>query len=402
MKHTGMLLALSLLILTAPPACGQAQADLEAVTQGNAGFALDLYRELRAQEGNLFFSPYSISTALAMTYAGARGETARQMAAVLHFTLEAGRLDAAFSELRTGLAALQRKRGIELATANSLWPQKRYPFLKEYLSLVRKYYRTKITPVDYVDDPADARYKINAWVERETKDKIRNLIAKPPDPLTRLILVNAVYFKGDWDSPFEKSASVEMPFYADGSPPSKVPMMRQSHDFNYAEDEHAQVLELPYDGGGVSMLVILPRERDGLGKLEEALTKAVLDGWTGSLAACRVAVTLPRFKLESGFNLHEALAALGMKDAFDMDRADFSGMDGIPNWLYIMAVVHKAFVEVNEEGTEAAAATGVQMGVKSIPDSFQFRADHPFLFLIRENAGGGILFLGRVSNPAPE
>jgi serpin B len=376
--------------------------DIETVVEGNTEFAIDLHKKLKTAEGNLFFSPYSISTALAMTYGGARNETAKQMAATLHFSLKSETLHSAFADMQSKLNSMQRKKEIQLNIANSLWPQDKYPFLKEYLKLAKKYYRTEITPLDYKTNSEDARKKINAWVEEKTNNKIKNIISTPPDPLTRLILVNAIYFKGDWASQFKKSATTEMPFYLNENKSIEVPMMHQISEFNYGEDESLQFLELPYAGNKLLMLIILPKKIDGLQNREEILTKESLEGWTRNLSKRNVAVYLPRFKMTSEFRLDKELESMGMQDAFDMDKANFSGMDGNPNWLYIGAVLHKAFIDVNEEGTEAAAATGVIMRVKSAPEYVIFRADHPFLFLIQDNLTGSILFMGRVSNPSME
>ena len=325
------------------------------------------------------------------------------MAAVLHFSLEGEKLHSAFADIQTKLKAIQREKEIQLNIANSLWPQDRYPFLKEYLIVENKYYQTEITPVDYKTNPEAASKKINSWVEEKTNNKLKNIISTLPDPLTRLILVNAIYFKGNWASQFKESATTQMPFYLNESKSIEVPMMNQTSKFNYGEEESLQVLELPYVGNELSMLVILPKKTDGLQNLEEILTKDSLEGWTKDLSNRMVEVYLPRFKMTSEFNLDEVLRSMGMNDAFDMDKANFSGMDGNPNWLYIGAVLHKAFVDVNEEGTEAAAATVSRVKVKSAPPRpVLFRADHPFLFLIRDNLTGSILFMGRVSNPSME
>jgi serpin B len=378
--------------------------DPEAVVEANTLFALDLYAELKAVEGNLFFSPYSISTALAMTHAGARGNTEAQLAQVLHFSLGQGRLHAALASLQAKLRAVQEKGHVQLRVANALWPQKGYAFLEDYLALVEEYYGVLITPVDYGETEA-ARQKINAWVEEKTQDKIKELI--PPgilDVLTRLVLVNAIYFKGDWKSQFGQALTKPAPFWITPHEKIQTPTMTQRQRFRYAEGDGLQVLELPYAGGEVSMILLLPRKVDGLGKLEDALTPENLDRWTRRLEEKKVRVFLPRFKESSQFRLEKTLASMGMVDAFEMDKADFSGMDGRKRWLYIAAVIHQAFVEVNEEGTEAAAATAVVMmgrggpGVSKPP--LIFRADHPFIFLMRDNRTGSILFLGRMVNPS--
>ena len=403
MKHAIALFASCFLIsLTSPGQLVSAQenTDIKELVHGNTQFAIELYNKMEMKEGNLFFSPYSISTSLAMTYRGAREDTAKQMAAVLHFSLEGEKLHSAFKDMQSKLNAIQRKKEIQLNVANSLWPQNRYPFLKEYLILAKKYYQTEITPLDYKTNPGVASKKINSWVEEKTNNKIKDIISTLPDPSTRLILVNAIYFKGNWASQFKKSATTQMPFYLTESKSIEVPMMHQTSTFNYGEEESLQVLELPYVGNELSMLVILPKKTDGLQNLGEILAKDSLDWWTRNLSNSMVEVYVPRFKMTSEFSLDEELKSMGMINAFEMDKANFSGMDGNQNWLYIGAVLHKAFVDVNEEGTEAAAATAVHTREKSAPPKpVIFRADHPFLFLIRENSTRSILFMGRLINP---
>lgn len=370
---------------------------VETVVQGNTEFALDLYQKLRTVEGNLFFSPYSISTALAMTYAGARGNTRVQMAQALHFPLVQEQLHPAFASLEAKLGDIGRKGHIQLRVANALWPQKGYALLEEFLALTKQHYGVLITTVDY-GDAETARCKINDWVEEKTENKIQDII--PPgilDALTRLVLVNAIYFKGSWASRFDQHLTSDAPFWVTPDEQVQVPMMRQVHEFGYGEGDGLQVLELSYAGDDLSMVVLLPRERDGLAKLEESLTAENLDTWTRELWSSEVQAFLPRFEITFPFKLNNTLKSMGMVDAFG--NADFSGMDGT-KLLYIAAVLHKAFVAVNEEGTEAAAATAVVGAARGLPLSPPtFRADHPFVFLIRENSTGSILFLGRVVNP---
>ena len=375
--------------------------DLKAAVGGNTRFALELYQKLRDREGNLFLSPYSISTALAMTYAGARENTARQMAAALHFSQDTKQLHAAFADLAARLNAVQGKGKVKLHIANSLWPQKGYPILNEYRTLIKKYYGIEITPVDYKIARETARRMINAWVEKKTEGRIRNMI--PPgvlDALTSLVLVNAIYFKGNWASQFNKTATQDESFHLSPNESVKVPMMKQERTFRYAEHENLQILELPYTGNDLSMVLLLPKGIDGIPDLEKALTSVNLEKWLNRLHDTKVSVLLPRFKMTSQFRLGETLKSMGMTDALNPNKADFSGMDGNRNWLYIGAVLHKAFVEVNEEGTEAAAATAVAMKrVAMPPPPPTFRADHPFLFMIRDNGTGSILFMGRVADP---
>jgi len=376
--------------------------DLEAVVQGNNQFALDLYGHLKGTAGNLFLSPYSISTALAMTYAGARGDTEAQMAQTLHFTLAGKRLHAAFASLQAELDAVQEGGQVLLRVANALWPQTGYPFLETFLAVIRQYYGVSVTPVDYVGDTEGARQRINAWAEEKTEHKIKDLIGPGIlDDLTRLVLANAIYFKGNWANQFEERLTEDAAFWVTPTAKVRVPIMTQKREYRYAQHGGIQILELPYVGDDVSMIVLLPAEIGGLAELEEAMTHETLEKWTSHLREQEVIVFLPRFKMESSFRLDAALISMGMTDAFDVARADFSGMDGRQQWLYIGAVIHKAFVDVNEEGTEAAAATAVVMQARSLPlPPSTFRADHPFIFLIRDNHTGSILFMGRVVNPA--
>jgi len=371
----------------------------EALMNGNTAFALDLYGELREEEGNLFFSPYSISTALAMTYAGARGNTEKQMAQVLHFTLPQDQLHPAFASMEAALKAIQEKGEIELRVANALWPQKDYVFLKEFLELTKKYYGSAITPLDYKTAHEAARRTINAWVEEKTNDKIKDLIQEGVlDALTRLVLTNAIYFKGNWATQFDKNRTEDAPFHLLSGKSVETPLMHQKQTCGYAEFEGLQVLELPYVGDALSMVVLLPKEVDGLAELEHRLTVENLEKWTNQLRKQEVSIFLPKFSMTSQFQLGKTLASMGMPDAFNMS-ADFSGMDGTKN-LFISAVIHKAFVAVDEEGTEAAAATGVVISLKAAPRPAPvFRADHPFVFIIRDNVSGSILFFGRVVDP---
>ena len=279
------------------------------------------------------------------------------MATVLHFSLENEELHSAFADIQTKLNAIQKQEKIQLHIANSLWPHNKYPFLKEYLELAKSIYRTEIIPVDYETNPESARLKINSWVKRETKGKIKNIISDPLNPSTRLILANTIYFKGEWISRFKKSATAEMPFHPNRNETIEVPMMHRTNDLNYREDKILQILELPYAGNELSMVILLPREIDGLQNLEEILTVDSLREWSKNLSESKVAVYIPRFEITYQFDLKKVLIAMGMTDAFDMDKANFSGMDGNPNWSYINFAVHKAFVAVNEKGTEAAAST---------------------------------------------
>ena len=380
----------------------------ERLVLGNTQFALALYGRLAAREkGNLFLSPYSISSALAMTFAGARGLTQREMAAALHFPESGEALHASFGRLTQGLNALGKGGKVELSVANALWGQKGSSFLPGFIDLGRRSYGAGLSSLDFRSDPEGARAVINAWVEKETRRKIKDLVPSGAlGPRTRLVLTNAVYFKGSWARQFEKAATREEPFTLPDGAKAKAPLMRQEAEFGYAETPELQALELPYSGKELSMVVVLPRKADGLPALERVLDERRLAGWLAGLASRKVEVVLPRFKVTAAFQLNEPLIGLGMPSAFKLsevplpDEADFSGMTG-GRHLFISAALHKAFVDVNEEGTEAAAATAVLMAVaESVePPTPVFRADHPFLFLIRDRRDGTVLFLGRLADP---
>lgn len=359
---------------------------LTALNAQAGDFAFRLYDSLRATEGNLFFSPASIESALAMTREGAAGNTLRQMSLLLPEKT-------AFPE--TGSR-------VTLESANALWIGQTFPILEKFQTSVREKYSAEIRTADFIGQPDVERETVNRWVEEKTRDKIKNLL--PPGsvlPDTRMILINAIYFKADWLNAFDKEKTTEEPFQVSQEQSVKVPMMTLSPArFGYMENESFQFLELPYQGEEVSMLVLLPKATDRLCRLETALSADALSGWIDALRKEEVTVYLPEFKIESRFSsISAVLTAMGMSDAFNASLADFSGIS--EESLFISDVVHKAFVQVDEEGTEAAAATGVIMRTTSMPSPPNvFRADHPFLFLIRHNESGKILFIGRVCNPA--
>jgi serpin B len=371
------------------------------IVKGNNEFALDLYSQLRDGQGNLFFSPYSLSTALAMTYAGARGQTAEQMATVLHFPRNADQLHPDFAALIRQLQGGQTD-GCELHLANALWGQKGHGFRADFLKLIEAHYGAGLREVDFAEATEEARQTINAWVEQQTQDKIKDLLEPGIlDSLTRLVLTNAIYFKGAWATPFEHSQTRDGPFLVTPQQRVTVPMMHQVSRFNYLETDDFQVLELTYSGGRLALMIFLPRKVDGLAEFERTLSADNLARWAAKLRSRKVAVELPRFKVTGTFLLNDVLSQMGMPLAFDQMRADFTGMDDGEPGLYLFAVVHKAFVDVNEEGTEAAAATAAVMSLRGISTEKPqvFRADHPFVFLIRDIATSSILFLGRLTNP---
>jgi serpin B len=386
-----------------PAAAPAAKTDLTTVVAGNNQFAFDLYGQL-GREGpadNLFFSPYSISTALAMTYAGARGQTAAQMAKTLHFTLPPERLHDAFAQLRVQLEGSAVRRPYDLYVANRLWGQKGFPFQADFLQLTRTRYAAELAEVDFQQQTEQARQAINRWVEEQTRGKITDLI--PPGGLTPqsvLVLTNAIYFKGDWLIAFPEKDTREEDFYLLSGTAVKAPLMHVVLSCPYFANDQLALVCLPYKGQEVEMVVLLPRQREGLPALEKNLGLEQLAGWLRQARPQRVNLALPRFRMTSRLSLEKTLSEMGMPLAFS-DQADFRGISSIGK-LSISRVLHKAYVDVQEKGTEAAAATGVVVGVTSVGPSqppIPFRADHPFVLLLRHRPTGSILFLGRLLNP---
>ena len=378
--------------------------DIEALATGNQAFALDLYQALvEKEDGNLFYSPYSISAALAMTYAGARGETEDEMAEVMHFTLPQDRFHPAFNALDLGFTRLgediegDERKGFKLSIVNAIWGQKDYDFLPEYLDLLSKNYGAGLRVLDFAADPEKARQIINDWVLDQTEEKIEDLLREGIlDSATRLVLTNAIYFNAKWHLPFSVSDTRDGAFYLlDGSQVT-VPLMAQTASFKYAEGDGYQVVELPYIGDELAMDIFLPSD-GGFESFEDSLTVGRLNEILETLEPTSVFLTMPKFEYESDFSVGDVLVGMGMPSAFG-DGADFSGMDGTKN-LVIGEVVHKAFVAVDEAGTEAAAATAVIMVESAMMDMVEMRVDSPFLFLIRDFQTDTILFLGRVVNP---
>jgi len=404
--NIGKIVSLVIVVLARAVAAHSQTGGVEAlVVKGNDDFAIALYNRLCEEKGNLFFSPYSISTALAMAYAGARGQTQLQMAQAMRFPavnndVNEMRFHSAFGQIINSLNIRGAKGDYELTIANALWGQKGYSFLKEYLLLIETNYGGGLNQVDFMAAAEVARQKINNWVEQKTKDKIKDLI--PPGMLnssTRLVLTNAIYFKGKWARPFRKEATRDEPFILSDAQKIDVPMMHQTEELPYMESQDFQALEMPYVNNELSMIILLPKKTDCIKDFEKKLTSENLSQWLGQLRRQKVIVSVPKFKMTQQFGLADTLQAMGMVDAFSEQLADFSGMTGTRD-LFISAVVHKAFVEVNEEGTEAAAATGVGMAMTSAPKKMPvFCADHPFIFLIRDNNSGSILFIGRLMNP---
>ena len=377
------------------------ESELTTLVNGNNTFAFDLYQELGEKEGNLFYSPYSISLALAMTHAGARGETERQMADTLSFTLPQDRLHPVFNGLDSELskrgegAKGKDGEGFRLTIVNAIWGQNGYSFLPEFLDVLAENYGAGLRTLDFDTEPEESRLTINNWVSDQTEKRIENLIPQGViNELTRLVLTNAIYFNAAWLYPFNENSTEDGPFHLLDGTAVTAPMMKQTEMFGYAEGDGYQAVELPYDGNELSMVILLPRADQFL-TFEETLDAQRVSTILASLERRSVALTMPGFEFESEFSLKETLAALGMPIAFSMD-ADFSGMTGNYD-LFIAEVVHKAFVSVDESGTEAAAATAVMMQLKGMPERpVEVTIDRPFIFLIRDVKTGSLLFIGRV------
>ncbi|XP_043300208.1 serpin B3-like [Cervus canadensis] len=378
--------------------------------------AIDLFHQIRkSKKENIFYSPFSISSALAMTYLGARENTASEMQKVLHFSEitantnggatkdpveKPGNVHHHFQKLLTELK--KSTDAYELSVANRLYGRKDFPFLQEYMDNVQKYYLASVESADFVSAAEESRKMINSWVESQTNGRIEDLFPQNSLSGSVLILVNAVYFKGQWQEEFKKENTVQEKFWLNKDTSKPVQMMKQTNRFNFVslEDVQAKILEIPYKGGELSMMVLLPNEVDGLQEVEDQLTAEKLIAWMSpqNMGTRQVDLYLPRFKMEDSYELVPTLKALGMVDAFRDRVADFSGMTERRD-LVVSTVVHKSFVEVTEEGTEAAAATGVGVALTSAPFHESFRCDHPFLFLIKHIKTNSILFWGRVSSP---
>ncbi len=379
-----------------PPA--KPLTDLETLVQGNNQFAFDLYARLAKKDGNVVFSPYSISSALAMTFGGARGQTGKQMASVMRFGLPQQRLHAAFGGVAADLRKDDLKPPLQLHIANALWGQEGFPFLEGFLELNQKNYDAGLKLVDFAGNPDRSRETINRWIEEQTRDKIRDLLNRDDiNSRTRLVLTNAVYMKANWEEPFDKDQTKLGVFAVSDARRPEVPMIRRAKGFfQYFKSDDLELLKLSYKGKRVSMVLLLPRFQS-LAELERMLTPAILEHALAKSAWRTGSVSFPRFKTANRIDLASDLSRMGMPLAFS-PAADFSGINS-GSGLSISHVIQKAFVDVDETGTEAAAATAVVLGVGPIVP-FEFHANSPFLFLIRDNSTGTILFMGRVSDPS--
>lgn len=391
---------------------GSTPKGIQEVVNANNQFAFDLYSELaKTEKENIFYSPYSISAALAMTYEGAKGKTAEEIKEVFHFPET--------SVLRPNYAAIYNKinednKEYQLSTGNALWVQQDYLLLNDYSEAVERYYGGKASNVDFIKETEKSRQTINSFIEEQTNNKVKELIpAGQVDHLTRLVITNAIYFKGTWEWEFDKSDTRDKNFYITPENVVKTPMMYMDSDkatFNYADLEKLQILELPYKGDKISMLILLPKQGEAYDyekgekitynyNLEDIeLSSEKLNEYKSEMQETKLsAIYLPKFKFDTKYFMVSTLSEMGMPTAFSM-QADLSGIDGSQN-LYIQNVIHQAFVQVDEKGTEAAAATSIMIGIKSAMPSNVFRADHPFIFIIQEKETGNILFMGRMTDP---
>jgi serpin B len=417
-----MLITLSLVLpltgCTGTASAGLIESDKERITSpdvsstdestlvdGNNAFAFDLLQELKSEDGNIFYSPYSISLALAMTYAGARGETATQMADTLHYNLSQDKLHPAFNYLDIELAKRgegakgKDDEGFRLNIVNAIWGQKDFTFLPEFLDTLAENYGAGLRLLDFIGETEKARVTINDWVSDETEARIQDLIPRGQlDAATRLVLTNAIYFNAAWQHQFEESLTSDSPFHLLNGQDITVPMMKQTESFGYTSGDGYQAVELQYDGGELSMVILLPDPGE-YESFESQLTAQKTSEIISGLHYTQVALTMPKFEYESEFMMKDTLSRMGMPVAFGPE-ADFSGMTGVKS-LYIDQVIHKAFVSVDESGTEAAAATAVDMKLTSMPaEPVKVTIDHPFIYFIRDIETGTVLFVGRIVNPA--
>uniref|UniRef100_A0A1A8KIH4 Leukocyte elastase inhibitor n=1 Tax=Nothobranchius kuhntae TaxID=321403 RepID=A0A1A8KIH4_NOTKU len=377
------------------------------LSKANTSFSLALFKKLGEKDNssNVFFSPLSISSALAMVMLGARGNTATQMLESLK-TLDLR--DGVHSSFAHLLSELNRSDApYALSVANRLFGEQSYQFVQDYLEETRKYYKAELQTMDFIHNTETARLTINSWVEKETQGKIKDILDQGAvNGLTKLVLVNAIYFKGNWNKQFNESATRDASFRINKNSSKQVKMMHQKSKFplTYISEAACQVLEMPYKGKELSMLIFLPNNIEdsttGLEKLESVLSYENFVEWTrpDMMDEVEVQVGLPRFKMEEKYDMKAVLMSMGMVDAFDMGKSDFSGMSPA-NDLFVSEVYHKAFVEVNEEGTEAAAATAAVMMLRCALRPAAFIADHPFLFFIRHNPSNSVLFAGRYCSP---
>ncbi len=363
------------------------------------GFSFDFYNQIvKSEEGNIFFSPYSIFTAFSMAYEGTRGNTSTQMQNVLNVLQNDSATLGSFGRIYNLLN--QNQDGYTISTANAFWAHQDYEFLQEYLRLLENFYMAEANELDFAKN-VEAAETINNWIEEQTNDKIKDMIQSDMlSDITKLVLTNAIYFKGLWEKQFKPDYTYEADFELSNGETVTVDMMKsdsKDSNYNYTETEDLQILKLNYEGKDLSMIIVLPKENN-ISIAESAINYENLSNWRNDFNEIKIDVEIPKFKFETKYLLNDLLKEMGIVDAFLPGVADFSGMDGT-KYLFISKAIHQAYVEVNEEGTEAAAATGIIAELSMVPDPNEFRADHPFIFLIQHEETGAVLFMGKVMNP---
>jgi len=399
-RFVSMMIIVAILFLFISFPVARADDNVQAIVKSNNSFSLDLYRQFKVNGGNLFFSPYSISAVLTMTYEGAMGQTAKEIQAVLHLPNDREKIRYDYLNMHAKFNKEGKSR--DLTCANALWAQKSYPFADEYLKIISEYYDGKAMNLDFAGDAENSFVTINNWVENKTNNKIKNLIPSwAITPMTRLVITNAIYFKADWLEQFDAGKTRNEQFKLDSGQTVDAQMMHKTYDCKYGETSDIQILEMDYLGDDISMLIILPKNND-ISSVENTISEQKIYDWKKGMEKKKVIISLPKFKFETKYFMRDDLMAMGMPSAFG-PVADFSGMTSRPG-LYISDVIHQAFIEVAEYGTEAAAATAVmesewcsKEGNKMEPKIF--KADHPFIFIIQQKYTGNILFMGRIYDP---
>ncbi len=375
---------------------------IESLAESNNLFAVDLFKQIQSKSENLIFSPYSIGTVLAMIYSGSGGKTAAEMSEVLYFPTQE-LLDPVESTMRESMQATDTMQGTDFRLANAIWAQEDFSFLPDYLARVEKYYDAPLSLMDFVEtsNREESRKEINHWVEEKTNNRIQDLIQPGIlDASTRLVLTNAIYFNGGWMFPFDTAATFPSLFHTSKQESIKTDFMHQTRSYPYYEDEEIQAISLPYKNKRMALMVILPKSIEGWRLISQVINYERINLVISGMGTREVQLALPKFRSELQINLRQELTSLGMGTAFNR-HADLSGMTGEEN-LYVDEVIHKAFIEVNEMGTEAAAATAAIIGLKSSlrDDPVRFNADHPFVFFLLDRQTGCIIFTGRLVKPS--
>jgi len=398
MKNTISLFILVLFFVS----CQAQNNNVKTVVEGNSRFAFDLYAKVK-EDKNIFFSPFSISSALSMTYAGAANKTEAEMREVLYFKENNDKFHKEFSEILKKVEVKTKdKASPQISIANKLYAQKDYKFKDDFLSIPKKYYNSELQKVDFKDEKNrdEARKEINSWVEKNTNNKIQELIAPNIlSDLTRLVLVNALYFKAPWQTFFKEEKTSKKEFWTDEKNSTKVDFMQGIYKSAYFQNDMLQIAVLPYKDNVASLIIFLPKEKNGFSEFQKEFTYENYTKWMSKTVSKKIAFSIPKFKIEDNYRLKDVFQKMGMKAPFSR-KADFSGMTGNKE-LKISKIIHKSFIEIDEKGTEAAAATAVVMNRKNgnsgLPVSF--KADHSFIFIIKDNRTNSILFMGHVIKP---